>query len=94
MILISTPSTVNWNYARYNGISELASELGCEYIDMNLMTEEIPIDWDKDTRDKGDHLNYFGAKKVTSFISNYLSKTKLLVSHKGDSDYQKWDESL
>lgn len=94
LILISSPSTINWNYERHNGISELAADLGCEYIDMNLMTNEIPIDWNNDTRDKGDHLNYFGAKKVTTFMSSFLEDTGILTSHKDDIEYVKWDEAL
>lgn len=94
LIFYSAPSTVNWNMARHNSIQALVSELNCDYIDMNLLTKEIQIDWSKDTRDKGDHLNYFGAKKVTSYMSDYLSKTGLLTGHRGDPDYAKWDEAL
>lgn len=94
LILISTPSTKNWNFYRHNGVSELSSELGCEFIDMNLLTKEIPIDWNNDTRDKGDHLNYFGARKVTEFLADYLKATGLLESHKVDPDYKKWDDAF
>lgn len=94
LVLVSTPSSYNWNYENHNGIAELASELDCTYVDMNLLTEEIPIDWDTDTRDKGDHLNYYGAKKVTAYLSEYLKKNEQLKSHKGDNDYKSWDELL
>ena len=46
-ILVSTPSTVNWNYERHNGIVQLANALDIPYVDMNLMKNEITIDWDK-----------------------------------------------
>ncbi|NLA69495.1 MAG: hypothetical protein GX852_00430 [Clostridiales bacterium] len=35
LILVSTPSTVNWNMARHNSIQRLSEKLGLEYIDMN-----------------------------------------------------------
>lgn len=92
LILVSTPSPVNWTMLRHNGTARIAAETGCEYIDLNCMTNEVPIDWNLDTRDKGDHLNLRGAEKVTSFIADYLNGTGLLTSHTGDKSYAEWDE--
>lgn len=94
LVLVSTPSTKNWNYKRHNGIQNLADEIGCDYIDLNLMNDRIQIDWDKDTRDKGDHLNHFGAVKVTRFLSEYLSGMEMLTDHRTDPGYAKWNDSL
>ena len=94
-LLLRTPSTVNWNYAMHNGIIQFAREIGCEQIDMNLgMNEIIKIDWDKDTRDKGDHLNDYGAMKVTKFVAEYLKQTKLFQDHSTDPEYAKWNETI
>ena len=94
LILVSVPSTVNWNMMRHNSIEELAKKLSVEYIDMNLLQKEVPIDWERDTYDKGDHLNYSGAEKVTGYLGEYLEKTGLLTDHRGDSSYQQWDKDL
>lgn len=94
LVLLSTPSTKNWNYMRHNGVEALANDLGCEYIDLNLLPKEIPIDWQADTRDKGDHLNYFGAKKVTTYLAEYLENTGLLTDKRGNSDYENWDKAV
>ena len=94
LVLVSTPSTVNWNFQRHNGIQKLANDIGCEYIDLNLMNDRIQIDWSKDTRDKGDHLNHFGAVKVSRFLSEYLKETGLLTDHREDPAYAKWNDSL
>lgn len=94
LILLSTPSTMNWNMARHNSIKKLAKELHLKYIDMNLMQKQIPIDWKKDTRDKGDHLNHYGAEKVTTYLGGYLSDTGLLHNHREDRDYDRWNDAL
>ena len=92
LVLLSVPSTTNWNYKRHNSTSYLAEDLGIDFIDMNLLTEEIPIDWNHDTRDKGDHLNYKGACKVTAYLASYLNNTGLFTSHKEDPEFSDWVE--
>lgn len=94
LVLVSTPSSMNWNYARHNGIEALAEEIGCQFIDLNLRNEQVQIDWNKDTRDRGDHVNHSGAVKVTHFLSQFLRETDLLTDHRGDSEYAKWNDSL
>lgn len=94
LVLISSPSKKNWNYKRHNAIESLAKEIGCEYIDMNLENDTIGIDWTKDTRDKGDHINHSGAVKATKYLSDYLVKTGLLTDHRNDEAYKSWDDAL
>ena len=90
LVLISVPSTTNFTYKRHNGTTELADELGCEFIDMNLLPDEMQLDWTKDTRDKGNHLNYAGATKVTAWMSEYLKNKGLMKSRKDDPDCAGW----
>lgn len=92
LIFVSVPSAKNWSYEKHNGVSKLAEENGLEYLDLNLV-EEIGIDWKKDTKDGGDHLNFEGAKKVTAYMGKYISEHYRLPDHRKDEAYQKWYEN-
>lgn len=92
-ILVSTPSTVNWNTARHNGIASFAKEAEVDYVDLNVAPTKVSIDWTVDTHDAGDHMNASGAKKVSGFMGAYLSKTYDLVDRRGDAKYQAWNEA-
>lgn len=94
LVLMSTPSTKNWNMARHNSIERFAKEIGVDYIDMNTMPSEVPIDWDHDTRDMGDHLNIYGAEKATAYLGKYLEDTGLLTDHKDDPACKGWNKAL
>lgn len=90
VVLYSCPSIVNWDTERHNGIVKLAKELNLEYIDLNV-EESIKIDWEKDSRDEGDHLNFTGSLKTTRFLAEYLG-TKNLPDHRSDKSYNSWNE--
>lgn len=92
LVLIGDPNLTNFSYERYNAVNKLAKEYGIEYIDLNK-DNPLKIDWSKDTKDMGKHLNYWGAKKVSKFIGEYLKKTGLLEDHRNDEKYQSWNEA-
>ena len=93
-VLVSTPSTVCWSTARHTGIAEFAKNAGVDYIDLNVEPTKVPIDWQADTRDAGDHLNLAGAMKVSSFIGKYLSETYDLPDRRTDEAYRSWNEAF
>ena len=94
LVLFSSPSTANWDYTRHNSVAALARELGVDYIDTNLLREEIPIDWQVDTRDHGDHMNYTGARKVSVYIGKYLARLGLFADKRTDPAYSQWNRDL
>ena len=93
-LLVSTPSTKNWNYKRHNGIEKLAKELNLNYIDLNTGDTKVDIDWSKDTRDKGDHLNHSGAVKTTRFLGQYIKNNYSFPDKRKNAEYNKWNEAL
>lgn len=93
LMFVSTPSLKNWNSERHNTVAELAEEFGIEYIDMNMLNIEIPIDWSCDTKDAGDHLNYAGAVKATGYFGECLNSKNIFEDHRNDAAYSDWDKA-
>lgn len=93
LLVLRTPSIKNWNYAKYDAVRQLAEKYKVKFIDLN-MDNSIGIDWTQDTYDKGDHLNYSGAEKVTRFLGAYLDKRYDLPDHRGDKEYASWEKSV
>ena len=50
------------------------------------------MNWTEDTQDKGDHLNVYGAEKVTSYLGNYLEENYELEDHRNDPTYEAWNQ--
>mgnify|MGYP001625500801 FL=1 len=92
LVLMSAPSPKNYNYRKHNALQEYADAQGLPYIDLNLKTKEIGIDWKQDSYDKGDHLNVYGAQKVTAYMGKYLKENYDLPDHRGDPKYADWDQ--
>ena len=97
VVLLSTPSTKNWNNKRHNAVQAFLQErsYGSDvvYLDLNLEQNEIPIDWERDTRDGGDHLNSKGARKVSHFMALWLKDTYGLDDHRGDKAFRSWTQA-
>ena len=53
--------------------------------------EDLGLDWSVDSVDGGDHLNYWGAKKVTQYLGTYLAQTDLLSDRRADPAYEQWN---
>ena len=93
-ILISTPSTVNWSTSRHNFVADWAAKNGVDYYDFNAEPNKVDIDWEKESRDGGDHLNMDGSKKLSHYVAQLLDDTYDLPDHRGDNDYLSWTVDL
>ena len=92
LILLNTPNTLTWRPDCHNAIVLLAEELNLEYVDMNYLSEEVAMDWSKDSFDGGDHLNYYGAQKVTAYLGKYLENMGIFEDKRTDNRYESWNE--
>ena len=78
-------------------MAQLASELGVDYLDLNVgdAAKAIGIDWSTDSTDGGDHLNFHGAQKVSTYVGTYLKEQYGLADHRGDETISAvWNASL
>ena len=93
IILYTVPSTLNWNNKRHEEVTKYADSKNIEYLDLNLIVDELGIDWSQDSRDGGDHLNYYGAVKITDYMGKYLNNLNILPNHKNDAKYDGWNKA-
>lgn len=92
-VLISVPSAANWTTERHNAVDDLAKHNHIEFYDLNEQKNLVAIDWMKETMDRGDHLNYEGAYKVTEWLGAFLKEDPNLKDHREDPAYQDWQEA-
>ena len=92
LILYFAPSPYCYNMRMHNGIQKLCDEEGVDFIDGNCEYDKIQLDWDKDTYDKGDHLNLSGSRKATRYMAEHLLEKCDLEDHRGDPAYQSWND--
>ena len=91
LVLIDVPNQKSWNQTRHNTSEKLAQDYKLDFIDLNL--EDLGIDWNVDTKDGGEHMNFNGARKVSSYMGKYLSQLNILEDHRNDSKYNDWNKA-
>lgn len=96
VILIEMPTQNSWNYCRHNAVQAIADENEIEFIDFNLLFDEIGFDIAADYRDGGAHCNYYGASKVTHYLSDIIKSEYLpnAQDKRKNHDYDYWTESI
>lgn len=93
LVLISNPSQISWRYSKHYTAEKVAKKMNIDFIDLNMIIDELGIDWTHETKDDGDHLNHSGAKKVSAFLGKYLQDTGLLTDKRNDPNYKAWNKA-
>lgn len=93
LVMVSVPSPSLWSDARHRSVQVLCRDWGIDYLDMNRNREEVPIDWMQDKSNEGDHLNYWGMRKVSGYLGKYLASTNLLTDRREEPLAREWDEA-
>lgn len=93
-ILFEVPSPDSWNYKKHNALEAYAAKNNLKFLDLNIYNKEIGINWDMDSSDGGDHLNIYGAEKVSNYIADYLDENYNLPDRRNDNTYKNWKKQL
>ncbi len=96
VVFFAYPTLFNWNYSMHNTIAEYAEKHNIPFIDMNVedIAKEVGMDWEKETFDGGDHLNYKGAVKASKYLGGWLKQVTSLEDKRGQKEYEKWNKQL
>ena len=62
----------NYIIEEMNTVQDWADEHEAPFINYMKMTDEIGLDWKQDSLDGGNHLNVYGAEKVSRHLAEYL----------------------
>lgn len=85
LILIKAPAVYPLWYDEWDAqIESFAAEKGISYYNFLKLTEEIGLDFSRDTYDGGLHLNVWGAEKLASYFGEILVRDHGLTSQKDD----------
>lgn len=92
LLLMEVPSADSWSKDLSDKTMEFAKNNELEFIDLNLYTRELGLDWKKDTADAGDHLNVYGAEKVSKYLGKIIQEKYDIPNRKEDPNYASWYE--
>lgn len=74
VLFVGIPSPCSWDYSKHNAVQELAQKHKIPFVDMNVQWDAYGIDFKTDFRDNGNHLNSYGATKVSKYIGAYIKE--------------------
>ena len=76
-----------------NAAWDFAKEKNIPVLDFTKSDCELKLDETVDFMDVG-HLNYRGARKLSSYLDDYLAGSGNLPDHRGDEKYKQWEQDL
>lgn len=94
LVLVKAPSVSPVWYDEYEKqVVSYAERYDLSYLNYLKLFDRVKLDYDTDTYDMGLHMNLSGAKKMTSFLGEFLVSKCGLKGHRGDKMLEKvWEE--
>lgn len=94
VVFLELPSASSWSYAKHNYIKGIATKINVPFIDLNIKNIDYKIDFARDFRDKGNHMNVHGAERATAYVGNFLNEnySQLLTDKRIDKNFAHWKQ--
>lgn len=95
LVLIKSPSVYPHWYDEWDAeLSSFAEAHGVAYYNM-MDDPHTGVDLATDTFDQGQHLNVFGAEKLSAWFGGVLTERYALPDHRGDAAFESvWQEKI
>ncbi len=96
LILVKAPFLYPYWYPEWNdNIKKYAEKYNLKYYNFLDNIDEIGLDYDKDTYDKGLHLNLYGVEKLSFYFGEILQDNIDIRDHSSDVKLQKkWNKKI
>lgn len=96
IMLFKTPAhSSNWSDELDENIEKIAEEYGISYVNFDRYNDDIGIDYNTDTPDKGAHLNSSGAEKFSGYFGDMIKKDYNVTDRRGNEAYtRRWDKII
>lgn len=94
LVVVKYPTCL-WNKHNYFTVKQWTDLNDVTYLDFNAdqeLRKQVDINWETETVDGGNHLNYEGAMKVTAWIGNYLSENYDFEDKRENEQYIEWKD--
>lgn len=96
LVLVKAPSLYPYWYDEWDAQMEAyAKERGLKYYNFLEKSEEVGLDFTKDTYDGGLHLNLSGAEKLSSYFGEILTEECQVKNRRGNDHLEEvWEKKL
>lgn len=90
VLLLNTPSRYSDDKQAWtNSANTLAEEYGVEFLELNRLNKLVNLA--TDFRDEG-HVNSSGARKITTYLGDYVLKNYNVKTDRDDNQKEKWNK--
>ncbi len=95
LIIIKTPMSLHWSSSDHNAMKNIAETYGLEFLDFNYLPlfDDIGFNYATDLADT-DHMNYYGVRKLTAWLGNYLAEECEATDFRGKAGYEFLEKDL